>query len=357
LVRDDELQALHAAGGDEMEPGVGGAVVEPDGLEVAIRGRGGGELPVAGEEGGAGAFEGLRGGDVMEIVAAGGERGAVGLDIQFGEELGLEDAVRIEREEAGPEIGEAGGGDGEELVLGGGEVFEGVGLQARDGDLLGGEFGAESELRGRALAADADGETEEVAGFGAERGVRGLGVEVDGVEAGVAGFAGLGAKDGEETGAVFECGGAGTNPVFAGEEAGEAVDAAIVREGAGEDIERETGGVSEDGDAGEADGVFVIDGAGDDAETAGAEFGEEVRIFGDGEREGLAVGAALGVADGEVAGALGGEPVLAGGDADELELPGAAGAGLEGAQGGGRAGEGLEADEAARERVTGLVVE
>jgi len=71
----------------------------------------------------------------------------------------------------------------------------------------------------------------------------------------------------------------------------------------------------------------------------------------------LAGGAALGVADGEIAGALGGEAIEARGYGGESELAGTAGAGLEGAEGDRGARERLQADERARKRVAGKLVE
>jgi len=89
----------------------------------------------------------------------------------------------------------------------------------------------------------------------------------------------------------------------------------------------------------------------------GAKFGEGVGISRHRNGLGLAGGAALGVADGEIAGALGGEAIEARGYGGESELAGTAGAGLEGAEGDRGARERLQADERARKRVAGKLVE
>jgi len=89
----------------------------------------------------------------------------------------------------------------------------------------------------------------------------------------------------------------------------------------------------------------------------GAEFGEDIGIGRDGNGPGLAGGAALAVADGEIAGALGGEALEARLDGGEHELARAAGAGLQGADVGRGARQRLQSNEGAGERITGELIE
>lgn len=219
------------------------------------------------------------------------------------------------------------------------------------------ELGTEDEADGGAgaVAGDQAGKDGKSSRFGADVGVLGVVVEADFVGDGVTGFAGFGAEHGEEAGAVVEAVGGCADPVFAEFEAGDAEHASVVGLAVTGDPEREAGPVGDHLDAGDADAVFVEDGAGEGAHAVEAEFGEEGRVAGHGDGRAVAGGATLAVGGGEEAFALGLEEVEAIGDADELELAGAAGARL--LLFGVGAGDGREGDDGAGERFAGGPVE